>query len=307
MNYIHIQKSSSYLPKRKVSNKEIEERLNLEEGYIEKRTGIKDRYYIKDETVEKMAVKAVKKMINEEDKKKIGLIIVATTSSENLMPVIANTIQKELEIQPCICMDILAGCSGYINSFDIAKMYIETGKVEKALVVGVEALSQYTKQEDVGTVILLSDGAGATLLQKTEKPKKYFSNIKSSGKNNEILTCKSNEKIEMNGKEIYKYAVTKTVENIKELLEQSNEKLEDIKYIVPHQSNKKIMNAIATRLKIDKEKMYTNIEKVGNTFCASIPIAISEMQEKGLLQEGDKIILLGYGGGLNTGSILLEI
>ena len=307
MNYIHIQKSSSYLPKRKVSNKEIEERLNLEEGYIEKRTGIKDRYYIKDETVEKMAVKAVKKMINEEDKKKIGLIIVATTSSENLMPVIANTIQKELEIQPCICMDILAGCSGYINSFDIAKMYIETGKVEKALVVGVEALSQYTKQEDVGTVILLSDGAGATLLQKTEKPKKYFSNIKSSGKNNEILTCKSNEKIEMNGKEIYKYAVTKTVENIKELLEQSNEKLEDIKYIVPHQSNKKIMKAIATRLKIDKEKMYTNIEKVGNTFCASIPIAISEMQEKGLLQEGDKVILLGYGGGLNTGSILLEI
>ena len=307
MNYIHIQKSSSYLPKRKVSNKEIEERLNLEEGYIEKRTGIKDRYYIKDETVEKMAVKAVKKMINEEDKKKIGLIIVATTSSENLMPVIANTIQKELEIQPCICMDILAGCSGYINSFDIAKMYIETGKVEKALVVGVETLSKYTDQEDVGTVILLSDGAGATLLQKTEKPKKYFSNIKSSGKNNEILTCKSNEKIKMNGKEIYKYAVTKTVENIKELLEQSNEKLEDIKYIVPHQSNKKIMKAIATRLKIDKEKMYTNIEKVGNTFCASIPIAISEMQEKGLLQEGDKIILLGYGGGLNTGSILLEI
>ena len=223
------------------------------------------------------------------------------------MPVIANTIQKELEIQPCICMDILAGCSGYINSFDIAKMYIETGKVEKALVVGVEALSKYTDQEDVGTVILLSDGAGATLLQKAEKPKKYFSNIKSSGKNNEILTCKSNEKIKMNGKEIYKYAVTKTVENIKELLEQSNEKLEDIKYIVPHQSNKKIMKAIATRLKIDKEKMYTNIEKVGNTFCASIPIVISEMQEKGLLQEGDKIILLGYGGGLNTGSILLEI
>lgn len=307
MDYVQIEKSSSYLPKRKVSNQDIEERLNLEKGYIEKRTGIKERYYIEDETIETMAVKAAKKIVNDEIKKKIGLIIVATTSSDNLMPGIANRIQKELEIEPCICLDILAGCSGYINSFDIAKMYIEAGKVEKALVVGVDSLSKYTNQEDVGTVILLSDGAGATLLGRTKEPRKYFSNIQASGKNNEILTCKANQKIEMEGKEVYKYAVIKTVENIKELLEQSEEKIENIKYIVPHQSNKKIMKAIASRLKIDSEKMYTNIETVGNTFCASIPIVICEMQEKGLLKKGDKIILLGYGGGLNTGSILLEI
>ena len=110
----------------------------------------------------------------------------------------------------------------------------------------------------------------------------------------------------MNGTEVYKYAVTKTVENIKELLEMSSETIDDIKYIIPHQSNIKIMKAIASRLNIENKKMYTNIEKTGNTFCASIPIAIEKMIKENLLKEEDKIILLGYGGGLNTGSILLE-
>ena len=111
----------------------------------------------------------------------------------------------------------------------------------------------------------------------------------------------------MDGKEIYKYAVTETVKNIKNILKTSNTDINEIKYIVPHQSNVKIMNSIISRLKIDISKMYINIENVGNTFCASIPIALNEMYEKKLLQEGDKIILLGYGGGLNTGSILLEV
>ena len=127
----------------------------------------------------------------------------------------------------------------------------------------------------------------------------------SDGKNNEILTCKHNEKIYMNGKEIYKYAVTKTVENVKELLKNSNENIGNIKSIIPHQSNIRIIKGIAARLKINMDKMYTNIEKKGNTFCATIPIALDEINQK--LKKGDKIILLGYGGGLNTGSILIEI
>ena len=111
----------------------------------------------------------------------------------------------------------------------------------------------------------------------------------------------------MNGKEIYKYAVTNTVKNINELLDKSNEKLENIKYIIPHQSNTKIMKSMMLRLKINESKMYMNIKDTGNTFCASIPIVLNEMYEKNLLHEGDKAILIGYGGGLNTGSILLEI
>ena len=110
----------------------------------------------------------------------------------------------------------------------------------------------------------------------------------------------------MNGKEIYKYAVTEPVKHIKKLLEKTHTELEEIKYIIPHQSNKRIMTAIANRLKIDLSKIYINIENIGNTFCASIPIAIDQMLENNLIKEGNKLLLLGYGGGLNTGVILLE-
>ena len=308
MKNIEIIASGKYLPKKEILSKDVEKKFNLKEGYIEKRTGIIKKYYVEEEKIEDLAINATKdlfsKGINKDD---IGLIIVATTTTDKLMPGISNYVQKALNIQQCICLDILAGCSGYINAFDIASMYIKTGKVEKALIIGVEVLSKYVNSKDINTAIILSDGAGATLVESTNIDKKYYSNIKAEGENNHILECKSNSNIYMEGKEIYKYAVTKTVENVKELLEKSGESLENIKYIVPHQSNMKIMKAIANRLKMENNKIYTNIEIVGNTFCASIPIALSEMMKNRLLKKGDKIILLGYGGGLNTGSILIEI
>ena len=308
MENIKIVSNGTYLPKKEILNQEIEEKFNLEQGYIYKRTGILKRYYSDNENIEEIAIKAVKNLFSKNiDIKNIGLIIVATTTTNKLMPGISNYIQKELKINPCLCLDILSGCNGYINAFDIASMYIKLGKIQKALVIGVDILSEYTNMDDINTSIILSDGAGATLIEKTDSKKMYYSNIKAEYENNHILECQSGKKISMLGKEVYKYAVTKTTENIKELLEQANEKLEDIKYIIPHQSNIKIIKAIASRLKIDINKMYTNIENTGNTFCASIPIAINEMMEKGLLKEKDKVILLGYGGGLNTGSILIEI
>ena len=314
MNSIEIIKSGIYLPNHKVKSSDLEAKLGLEKEYIYKRTGIQERYYAKEETIEELAQKSVDNLISKFDKEKkeeilkqIDLIIVATTSSSSLMPGISNEIQKKLEIKKCICLDILAGCSGYINAIDIAQLYLSTNRVNKALIIGVDKLSAYTDKKDVGTSIILSDGAGALLLGVTQKNKKYISNINAEIDKNEILTCKINEKIQMKGKEIYKYAVTNTIENIKELLKKSGEKIENVKYIIPHQSNSKIMKSIDTRLKLEKEKMFTNIKYAGNTFCASIPIALNEMFEKKLLNEGDKVILLGYGGGLNTGSILLEI
>lgn len=300
--------SSSYLPANKVANKEIASKLNIEEEFIEKRTGIKQRYFAKEETIEEMATKAVEKLIEKTktDIQEIGLIIVATTSTNKLMPGISNYIQKELKIEKCICLDILAGCSGFINATDIAQMYIDSGRIKKAIVVGVEKLSEYTNNEDIGTSIILSDGAGATLFEQSEE-KYYYSNIEAIQDSNNILNCQTDGKITMDGLSVYKYAVTETVKNIKQLLEKSGEKIENIKYIVPHQSNLKIMTAIANRLEIDIDKMYINIQNVGNTFCASIPIALEEMQEKNLLQKNDKIVIIGYGAGLNTGSILLKI
>ncbi len=309
MNSIEIIQTGMYLPKEKITNSQIEKNLKLEEGYIQKRTGIENRYYATKEKIEDIAYKATKEIFSKDIKKEdIGLIITATTSTDLLMPGISNYIQKKLEIEKCICLDILAGCSGYINALDIARLYLQDDTIKKALVIGVDVLSKNLKDDDVATKVVLSDGAGAILLGKNlNQSKKYESNITSEIDSKGILTAKKEDKIYMNGKEIYKYAVTKTIENINELLEKSNETIENIKYIIPHQSNIKIMNSIANRLKIDSNKMYINIQCKGNTFCASIPIAIDDMMRSNLVKKGDKIILLGYGGGLNTGSILMEI
>lgn len=299
---------SSYLPEIKVENKEIANKFNIEEEYIVKRTGIRQRYFAKDETIEEMATMAVQRLIRKTkiDVQEIGLIVVATTSTNRLMPGIANYVQKKINIKKCIAFDVLAGCSGYINAVDIAQMYIDSGKIEKAIVIGVDILSKYTNQDDINTAIILADGAGATLFESSNN-NLYFSNIESIPDFKNILGNASNSKISMDGLAIYKYAVSETVTNVRKLLEKSGEKLENIKYIVPHQSNLKIIKAIANRLGISMEKVFSNIDNVGNTFCASIPIALEEMQQNKLLNNGDKIILLGYGGGLNTGSILLKI
>ncbi len=307
MNYLKIVDAKAYMPNKKVLNEEIEKKFNLKKEYISKRTGIKERYYAVNESIEEMALKSVKKLEEKNNILDVDLIIVATTSSKNLMPGISNYIQKELDINPCICLDILAGCSGFINAFDIAKVYIEKGRVKKAIVVGVDLLSNAIDESDLGTVAVLSDGAGAVLIEKCEEKKEYFVNIKAEKDEKNILYYKTDSKIYMDGKEVYRYAVKKTVENIKELINISGISLEKVKYVIPHQSNLKIMQAIANRIGIDKNKLYINIDKKGNTFCASIPIAIAEMLEKELLQSGDEVILLGYGGGLNLGSILLEI
>ncbi len=311
MSNIQIVANGIYLPKKQIENEELENILHLEKGYIKKRTGIEKRHYAIEETIEGMALEAVKNALYiAKEKEDIGLIITATTSTNLLMPGISNYIQKTLQLPPCICLDILAGCGGYINAFDIAKLYIDSGTIKKALIIGVDKLSEIIDKENVGTAVVLSDGAGATLIAKDEENKKetmYVTHMQSDGEKNEILTYQYGQNLYMNGKEVYKYAITNTVKNIEGLLNKAKISLEDIKYIIPHQSNLKIMKAIATRLQIPMGKMYTNIQQRGNTFCASIPIALYDMQNEGILKKGDKVILLGYGGGLNTGSILMEM
>ena len=309
MKYIKIIGTGKYLPSRKVENKELASILQVSEDYIEKMTGIQIRYYKKDETIVEMAVNAAKDAIQKANVPldSIGLIIVCSTTNSYYMPGISFFVQRKCGIKNAKCLDVSAGCSGFINSFDIARDEIALGKVQRALVIGVDVLSEMINYKDVGTAIVLSDGAGAVILEQTEKKKEYTSYIQCEPENSDILTCKANSTITMDGKEIYKYAVTRPVEQLQQLLKNSKINMEEIKYIVPHQSNLRIMQAMEKRLDITEEKMYKNIQKRGNTFCASIPIALDDMMQEGKLKEKDKIILLGYGGGLNTGSILLEI
>lgn len=308
MKSIHMIETGSYLPEKKITNEMIEKRLNLVPGYIQQRTGIETRYYAIEETVQEMAIQSVLSMQEKGvDLTQVDLIIVSTTTPEIAMPGIANEIQKALALQQGNCFDVLAGCNGFVNAFDIASSFLQTGRAKQALVVGVDRLSTIIDPNDIGTAIVLSDGAGAVLLEAVEEEKLYCSHIVSDYHKNEILVSSIGKYIQMEGKQVYKYAVTETVNTIEELFRKSACTKEDISYLVPHQSNQKIMQAIAKRLGIPLEKMIQNIQTVGNTFCASIPIALDEMKQKGKLIPNEKMVLLGYGGGLNTGAILLTL
>lgn len=307
MNNLEMIGTGRYLPKRKITNEMLANELGITSSYIEQRTGIKTRFFIEEEDILDLAILAVKDLIDktEFDIEHVEMIIVGTTSSNYCMPGISYMVQKAFNIPSAICLDVFAGCSSYINAFDIARNYITLGKVQNALVIGVDVLSNISK--DLATKVVLADGAGATLLQNTKNTKLYNSCIESEGQKGELLIYNSGDVIKMQGKEIYRYAVTKTVENVDRLLKKTGVNLKDISYLVLHQSNKKIIDSLIQKLQIPKEKVYVNIQDVGNTFCASIPICLDEMKEKKMLKENDKILMLGYGGGLNTGSILLEI
>ena len=297
-----------YLPKQVIDNSYFNSLFNLDENWIYKRTGIEKRYWATEEKTSDLAIKAVENLIssNNIDLKKVGLIIVASTNYEDSMPGISFNIQKKFEIENCMCLDILAGCSGYINAIDIARKYIELDEIEQALVIGVEKLSKYIDKTDINTAILLGDGAGATLIGKATN-KLYAKNIESIGKQGDILTCKENKPIYMDGKKIYKFATARVADNINLLLKNNGLDIKNIKYIIPHQSNLRILTSMAEKINAAPEQMYINISGIGNTFNASIPIALDFVVKKELLKQNDKIILVGYGGGLNLGSILIEV
>ena len=169
MSNIKIISSGKYIPKIQITNKELEEKYSVEENYIFKMTGIKQRFYA-EEKIEELAINAAEKALDN-IKENIDLIIVASVSETNQMPSISYKIQKYFNIKNCMCIDILAGCAGFINAFDIAKMYIDTDKINTALVVGVEKLSNFIDKTDINTEILLSDGAGAIVVKKSQEPK----------------------------------------------------------------------------------------------------------------------------------------
>ncbi len=310
MENIQIISTGSYLPKQKITNGILAKKLGITEDYIVKRTGILERYYSKEETIVDLAVYAAKDALKKVKDIKIDEIIVATTSSKELMPGISFQVKRkiaEVTTRECICQDILSGCAGYINALDIARNTIvaSEGRVKTALIIGVEKLSEFLEETDIGTSIILSDGAGATIIAKTEEKKAYKSYFTVDAEEGDMLTCKANGKIHMDGKAVYKYAVTKTVENVENLL--TKQELQQIDTLVLHQSNKKIMQSIGNRLQIPEEKIFTNIHLKGNTFCASIPIALDDMQKQGKLQKNNTILMLGYGGGMNTASIYLQV
>ena len=309
MRNIQIIGRGKYIPQKEINNKLLSKQFGIDEEKILELSGIEKRFYTQDEKMEDMAYMASLKAIEDGKIKKenIDMIIVATTSTTKIMPGISFLVQKKLDIKKCMCLDVLGGCSGYINAFDIAEMAISLNKINTALIIGVERLSKIIDEKDYSTAILMGDGAGATIISNTDENKIYASSIRSQGQESDLLVYEYENKLSMQGKKIYKYAITKVAQNINKLLEDNKLDITEIKYIIPHQSNLRILTSMAEKIGSKPEQIYINISNIGNTFNASIPIVIDEMMKKDLLKDKDKIILVGYGGGLNLGSILIEI
>lgn len=303
MSSIKIIATGRFLPEKIVHNQLIEKENNYDDGYIYNRTGIENRHYVENQTLDDIAILSVENLLSKNKDiniKDIDLIIATSTTIDNIMPSLSFRIQEKFNIKNCMCLDLLAGCSGYINAVDIAQKYLSTGARKCALIIGAEVLSKnsYLNKKDK---ILFGDGAGCIIVKKVNEFKEYSCLIESISEGNDMLTCNTNHELYMNGKSVFKFATTKTVENLNKLV---NKDFKNIKFVIPHQSNSRIIEKIAQKTNLN---VYSNIQNIGNTFCASIPIALDELFENKKIKNGDKIILLGYGGGLNLGSILMEV
>jgi 3-oxoacyl-[acyl-carrier-protein] synthase-3 len=326
MEEISIKAFGAYVPPLVVSNDDLSKLIDTNDQWITERTGIKQRRITEGEDTSAIAAKAAKLALERSGKNAmdIDLIIVATVTPDMFTPSVACLVQKELGADNATAFDINAACSGFVYGVQVASSIISSNPdFKNALVIGAETLSKIVDWEDRSTCVLFGDGAGAVVLSKretsTNKVMSFYS--KSVGNKGEHLACgavdvknpfvtdvcEKNKKISQNGRQVFAFATSAIVDGVKQVLNRSGMSIEDIDYIVPHQANARIIEYTAKKLNVDFEKFYLNVDRFGNTSSASIPIALNEMYEKGMLTEGKKIIMVGFGGGLTYGAVLIEL
>ena len=313
-----------YTPKNLVENERLQEFLETSDEWIRTRTGIERRYISLDENTSDLAVEASKKALNQAglSAEEIDLIIVATVTPDNFTPSTACIVQDKLGAKNAWAFDINAACTGFIYALKLGRSLIRSGEAKNALIIGAETLSKALNWEDRGSCVLFGDGAGAIVLTSTEEDCGIKCvNVKSDGSKGDSLVIQglplnspfkdgrevSKNYINMNGREIFKFATKVMEESIVEILEKENIKIEDISAIIPHQANLRIIDYVVKRLGIPREKFVTNLQNYGNTSGASIPIALCESINEGNLKKGDNIIMVGFGGGLTWGAALIKL
>ena len=313
-----------YTPKNLVENERLQEFLETSDEWIRTRTGIERRYISLDENTSDLAVEASKKALNQAglSAEDIDLIILATVTPDNFTPSTACIVQDKLGAKNAWAFDINAACTGFIYALKLGRSLIRSGEAKNALIIGAETLSKALNWEDRGSCVLFGDGAGATVLTSTEEDCGIKCvNVKSDGSMGDSLVIQglplnspfkdgrevSENYINMNGREIFKFATKAMEESIVEILEKENIKIEDIDAIIPHQANLRIIDYVVKRLGIPREKFITNLQNYGNTSGASIPIALCESINEGNLKKGDNIIMVGFGGGLTWGAALIKL
>ncbi len=298
-----------YVPPKTLTNFDLEKMVDTSDDWITTRTGIKERRIAQDESLTDMAYQSSLRALemSNSDPQDLDLIILATLTPDLGFPASACLLQARLGNTKAFAFDISAACSGFIYALDIAHSFISSGKARRVLVVGAERLSQMVNWEDRSTCVLFGDGAGAVVLTDEGKDKLYVSELLSDGSFWDILYAPRCGHISMKGRELFKIAVRSMEEACRHVMQKAGVKPEDIKLIIPHQANIRIIQALAEKLDFPMEKVYTNIHRYGNTSAASIPIALSEAYQEGLLKEGDLVLFTAMGGGLTWGAVLMEL
>lgn len=316
--------TGSCLPERVLTNVEIESIVDTSADWIKSRTGIESRRIGgKGEKTYQLAAQAARRALEaaEVSAEELGLIVVGTISSHMLMPSSACFVQTEIGAKNAFAYDLNAACSGFLYGLDLADKYIQADHSMKVLVIGAETLSSRLNWQDRNTCILFGDGAGAAVVGYSDSDSGLLgSNMRSDGSlwkllcmhapksANPDLIVKGNSGayIQMEGREVFKHAVRAMEDAVCALLEKEQISKESINLVIPHQANMRILNKLIDRLSIPQSKVFINVSKYGNTSAASIPIALDEANNNGLIARGDIILFCSFGGGFTWGATLIK-
>ena len=312
-----------YVPEKRLTNADLEKMVDTNDHWITERTGIKERRILdKDKATSDMAVEAIKNLLTKTDLvvEDIELIICATVSPDHVYPATANLIADKIGAKQAWGFDLSAACSGFLFALQTGSQFIEAGTHKNVLVVGADTMSIRVDYEDRNTCVLFGDGAGVVLLQPTtEEVGVMDASLKTDGSGGQFLmqkaggskypasidTVRNKEHyIHQDGKTVFKYAVKGMADITLEVMERNNLTGKDVAYLVPHQANKRIIDATANRAELSPEKVMINIDRYGNTTAATIPLCLWDWESQ--LKKGDNIMLAAFGGGFTWGAIYVK-
>lgn len=324
-----ISGTGSYLPEKLLTNHDLEKMVDTNDAWISERTGIKERHLAAPEQVTTdLALIAARKALEaaQVTPSDIDLIIFATQTADQPMPTAACVLQAKLGCRTIPAFDIAAACSGFIYASSIADQFIRTGMYKHILVIGAEVLSRVVNYQDRETCILFGDGAGAVVYSRSEgqdkdQSKIYSSHLRADGQLGELFTLPAggskmpfsqavlNSKAQymtMKGREVFKNAVRTMSQVCQEALDANGMQIEQIDWLIPHQANLRIIDAVGLHFGIDPKHVIVNVQRTGNTSAATVPIAMDEAIRDGRIQRGQNVLLTAFGAGLTSGSLLMR-
>lgn len=312
--------TGSYVPELVVTNDDLAKVVDTNDEWIRSRTGIRERRIADHMGTSQMAARAAAEALVNANipAEEVDIIILATSSPDYCFPNGACEVQAAIGASRAVAFDISAACTGFVFALNTMHGFLKSGLYKTGLVIGADLMSKLTDWSDRGTCVLFGDGAGAVVVR-AEDTGLIHMVMGADGSKGDVLACKARSSdnfstgkqpelgyMTMDGQEVFKFAVKKVPESIRQVLEESQTDISEIKYFVMHQANYRIFESIAKRLKISMDRLPMNMDRYGNTSGGSIPLVLDEMNREGKLKPGDKLILSGFGAGLTWGVTLME-